>query len=279
MPPYITNTPRAGETALQSVLRTSEGRAAVTEATLQAKCEILDTIERGVQQLWGSTTVFPRTAADMHASVLNVIKREREEHGVTNIQMRERNERDARILNRTEAVQRSRGDIMQEMREKDEAAIERFDIDEAPSAKLNEKDSSIAHEHATFEAMFDPWTAPLFVLGQKIEAKTLAGHPATDLVRAAVIRLLKQERGAPTHNREPIVQQTPLFIEMLLHYHTTARPYADRDPEHACSPAVFKHRLQMIQSGLLFADKSRSSGYRLTPSGEDYVRALLAVKP
>jgi hypothetical protein len=67
---------------------------------------------------------------------------------------------------------------------------------------------------------------------------------------------------------------TPLQISMMLHYYAIAAPYAQNDPEHANSPAVFEQRGELMRDGLIKPDVESRSGWRATPRGTAYVDAL-----
>lgn len=70
---------------------------------------------------------------------------------------------------------------------------------------------------------------------------------------------------------------TPLHINLMLHYHTTPAPYAERDPEHANSPAVLSMRAELIKWGLI-EPSSDGTTWCSTEKGSAYVKHLCAVQ-
>lgn len=70
---------------------------------------------------------------------------------------------------------------------------------------------------------------------------------------------------------------TSLQIRMVLHYYAIGEPYGVREPEHACSPAVYQQRGALVELGLLKEDGEWPAGYRTTERGNAYVEALCAM--
>lgn len=63
----------------------------------------------------------------------------------------------------------------------------------------------------------------------------------------------------------------------MLHYYCIGEPYAINDPAHAQSVAVAESKGQLIINGLIEEDLQSPSGYRPTPRGLAYVKALCAM--
>lgn len=65
---------------------------------------------------------------------------------------------------------------------------------------------------------------------------------------------------------------TPLQIKMMLHYYTSADPYAKDDPWHASSDAVSLQRTMLVRDGLL--GNACGTDWVVTDRGRAYVEAL-----
>lgn len=68
---------------------------------------------------------------------------------------------------------------------------------------------------------------------------------------------------------------TPLHLQLLLHYHCSAEPYALYDSLHANSPAVRSFRYDLEREGLLREDFQSGSGYATTRRGKAFIKTLL----
>lgn len=67
---------------------------------------------------------------------------------------------------------------------------------------------------------------------------------------------------------------TPLQMQMMLHYYTTAGPYSDKDSHHANSPAVIMQRDELVRMDMLHREPNIAAGYSLTARGCKYIYML-----
>lgn len=68
--------------------------------------------------------------------------------------------------------------------------------------------------------------------------------------------------------------ETPYRIKLLLHYHCTPEPYPQRD-----APIFQSEMDSLVKEGALEHIEESWSGYRTTPLGAAWVRALCNVPP
>lgn len=72
---------------------------------------------------------------------------------------------------------------------------------------------------------------------------------------------------------------TVLHIQIMLHHHAIAEPYALRDPGHANSEATRAYHQDLVKQNMLIHDLAWHSHYRVTEKGRAYVEALKEVRP
>lgn len=89
--------------------------------------------------------------------------------------------------------------------------------------------------------------------------------------RLAEIQNEKEQANMP--DLTPLAIFTVLHIQMLLHYHTVASPYAFNDPAHADSPAVQEYRRQMLKWKLI-RPTNGAGMYTTTDTGAAIVERL-----
>lgn len=70
---------------------------------------------------------------------------------------------------------------------------------------------------------------------------------------------------------------TPLHIQIMLHYYCRTDPYAQKEPEHAKSPAV-KHYISQLLLADMLTPSNCENVFVVTEKGKAYIDALKAVK-
>ena len=64
---------------------------------------------------------------------------------------------------------------------------------------------------------------------------------------------------------------TPLHIEILIWYHTRVEKMPNHD-----APAVIDYTASLVNLGILYESISDSTGYKITPKGHVWLKAILS---
>ena len=73
---------------------------------------------------------------------------------------------------------------------------------------------------------------------------------------------------------------TPIHVQMMLHYHCIAAPYAEHKPEHRYPTDVAKYRSELFALGLIIPANIEElvDIWLTTDKGKAYVDAVCAVQ-